>query len=187
MDNTVHLTRSQSTEKDFQAHLKRLKDKFPELDGKFLSENAVDVLRSEGVEIERVIDPIGLPYYLMKTTHSYPQATHHYVLYTGESDYPAFSLAPDMASPEHPRYQTFKNLLKSQLSVCAALYAQRKAWHDYLIVVKSEGTLNSNPHIHLLCYDKHQNETTKTQSGGGSSDREAVKKGAVKIGTNPSR
>lgn len=150
MKKTISVSRPPEAEKQFNAHLARLKQKYPDVEN-WLSEGAIDILRAEGIEIERGVE-LNSPHYIMTSSHPYPDTKKHLVLYFGESDYAVSMIDTTLDNPENPRYQTFVNNVKSTLCVLAALHAQKKAYKDYAIVVKSEGTLNHTPHIHLLVY-----------------------------------
>lgn len=194
MDNTVHLTRSKNVEESFQKHLQRLNNKYPEIEGRWMSELAVDILRNEGVKVERVLNALQMPFYVMESSHAYPSTEAHYVFYTGESDYGSYISDISMSNPDHPRHRTFVSVLKGQLAVCAALFAQGRGLDDYLIVSKSQGTFEDNPHIHLLVYKSNHGNTekgndskpkkkpTKDKGSRGQADSKTDKGGSVTLG-----
>lgn len=150
MKDTIQLSRAKNVEESFQKLLANIKTKYPDFTD-ILSEQMVDNLRTEGIEVERVI-LFNFPHYLMKVSHPYPGAIEHYVLYAGESDYPLLNIDITAKEIEHPRHQTFINDLKSVLNYLAIVIAQRNGWTDYLIVSRNNETLSNTPHIHLLRY-----------------------------------
>ncbi len=145
----ISLDRSPEVQKAFVDHLSKLSKKYPEVTN-WLSENSVETLRSEGIEIERA-NELNTPHFVMKNTHPRDWVKEEFTFYFGESDYaPAGLLIPPEEKPSDIKHS---NVIKSSLAVMAVLYAQKRGFRNYMVSVKSEATLVETPHVHLFVYE----------------------------------
>lgn len=185
MDKTIHLTFADNVKQSFDKFLNKLDKEHPDVMGQWLNELAVDILRSEGISIERIVNPIGLPFYLMKMTHQYPGTQLHFVLYPGETDFPAYGV--QRLDPTSPRYPSLIAQIKGQLVACAGLYAQSNGYIDYVIQVSDDNLFGELPHIHLLVYKQHadskpSNTKTTTENSKKSNKSKSNRKQNDNVG-----
>lgn len=138
MKQTIQVSRSEDVEKQFQAHLTKLRKKYPEIKN-FLSSEAVEVLRNEGIEIETITE-FDVTCFAMQASHPYPDTKHHVVFY------------PSTTTEGTNLARNDTRMIKTALTILACTYAQRHAYDDFAIIVKKVGTLPETPHIHLLHY-----------------------------------